>query len=33
MVLAIARHPIDKCMEIKSFRDVAWQRIEGWLKE
>ena len=29
IVIAIARHPIDKVMEIKGFRWVAWQKIEG----
>jgi hypothetical protein len=33
MVLAIARHPLDKCIELKRFREVAWQRNEGRLKE
>lgn len=33
MVLAIARHPLDKYIELKGFREVAWQPNEGRLKE
>jgi hypothetical protein len=29
IVIAIARHPLDKCMEVKEFKEVAWQQNEG----